>query len=90
MNFRILTVEMIVLRMVGWEAGVPFEHEKRGANGNTAHAPVFHCKENQAGIASLACLMIVPNMALSFMARSAIILRSNSIPASFTPCMNCE
>ena len=44
----------------------------------------------QAGSAALACSMMAPKTLPSFMARSAITLRSSSIPASFTPCMNCE
>ena len=34
--------------------------------------------------------MIAVNTPPSFIARSAMTLRSSSMPASFTPCMNCE
>src|SRR3989344_6395048 len=42
------------------------------------------------GSAAFACAMIAANTPPSFIARSAMTLRSRSTPASFTPCMNCE
>jgi hypothetical protein len=42
------------------------------------------------GSAAFTCATIALNAAPSCMAMSARTLRSSSIPASFTPCMNCE
>jgi large subunit ribosomal protein L20 len=42
------------------------------------------------GRAAFACAMMAVKASPSFMAISARTLRSSSMPASFSPCMNCE
>lgn len=68
-----------------------YDGTKKGGPIGTA---LFHCvlvKRYAAwGSAAFACAMIVANTPPSFIARSAMTFRSSSIPASFTPCMNCE
>lgn len=65
---------------------------KKGGPDGTALVSFAWLKKRQAalGSAAFACAMIAVNTPPSFIARSAMTLRSSSIPASFTPCMNCE
>jgi len=66
--------------------------KKKGGPDGTALVSFAWLKKRQAalGSAAFACAMIAVNTPPSFIARSAMTLRSSSIPASFTPCMNCE
>ena len=66
--------------------------QKKGANWQANSRPFFwlYKRSSQAGSAPRACAMTVAKIALSFIARSAMVLRSSSIPASFVPWMNCE
>jgi hypothetical protein len=55
----------------------------------------FSCRPTEKrqaalGSAAFAWAMMAVKTAPSFIARSAMTLRSSSMPASFTPCMNCE
>ncbi len=65
---------------------------KKGGPVGTALVSFALAKKRQAalGSAAFACAMIAVNTPPSFIARSAMTLRSRSMPASFTPCMNCE
>jgi hypothetical protein len=65
---------------------------KKGGPDGTALVSFAWLKKRQAalGSAAFACAMIAVNTPPSFIARSAMTFRSSSIPASFTPCMNCE
>ena len=56
------------------------------------HAPSKRLKAlpGYAGSAALAVAITVAKIALSFIARSAMVLRSSSTPASLVPWMNCE
>jgi hypothetical protein len=65
--------------------------QKKAREAFATRAPyLFRCWRAYAGSAALAWAITALNTPPSFMARSAMVLRSSSMPASFTPWMNCE